>query len=281
MPGGRRSEARASAKGRVFRSERGSRPTPHPGEPSVSDASARWRSARARASASCARMRPTTASPRARDASARGSGHLRDSSSWRRPRRPRLTSAAPTRSRWTPPAQASSASRSAGCAFDDHGRESFVPAGAACRTRPGLGPGTPWYEDAQTPFTEALERLDARPDDRAALSTVLAEARPRDALTLWHLLSKLTRRRAGARLSIASPRSCRFPRASPAKGFSPRIARCSTPRGTPGLGVTSWWRLWKSPGPPDDLLMRVHGPPSPRVLSPERPNRGRERRARI
>ena len=33
-------------------------------------------------------------------------------------------------------------------AFENEGRESFIPAGAACLTRPGKGPGIPYYQDA-------------------------------------------------------------------------------------------------------------------------------------
>lgn len=75
--------------------------------------------------------------------------------------------------------------------FELHGRESFVPEGAACRTRPGAGPGTPHYEDASAAFQEALDTFDASGDPRAraaALRVVLAQARRRDALSLWHLL---------------------------------------------------------------------------------------------
>jgi hypothetical protein len=67
-------------------------------------------------------------------------------------------------------------------------RESIVPAGAACATRPGKGPGTPYYEDAAPEFREALESLDVGTGGDAALATVLARARKRDGLTLWHLL---------------------------------------------------------------------------------------------
>ena len=35
-------------------------------------------------------------------------------------------------------------------------RESMVPAGAACATRPGIGPGTPYFEDASQTFRTAL-----------------------------------------------------------------------------------------------------------------------------
>lgn len=73
------------------------------------------------------------------------------------------------------------------------GRESFIPAGAACATHPKTGPGTPYFEDAPESFRSALVILDAEnsTDDQrnTALKTVLAEARKDDALTLWHLLS--------------------------------------------------------------------------------------------
>jgi hypothetical protein len=40
-----------------------------------------------------------------------------------------------------------------------NGRESAVPAGAACATRTGFGPGTPYFEDASETFRKALTRL--------------------------------------------------------------------------------------------------------------------------
>jgi hypothetical protein len=75
-------------------------------------------------------------------------------------------------------------------------RESVVPAGAACATRPGIGPGTPYFEDASENFRAALSKFDFEPQNTAwskipALNLVLAESRPRDTLTLWHLLSRV------------------------------------------------------------------------------------------
>jgi hypothetical protein len=75
-------------------------------------------------------------------------------------------------------------------------RESMVPAGAACMTRRGIGPGTPYFEDSSEIFRKALSKLDFEPYDRdwskiPALNLVLMHARPRDTLTLWHLLSRL------------------------------------------------------------------------------------------
>jgi hypothetical protein len=75
-------------------------------------------------------------------------------------------------------------------------RESVVPAGAACATRPGIGPGTPYFEDASEMFRAALTKLDFEPNDTQwsktpALDIALREARPRDVLTLWYLLSRV------------------------------------------------------------------------------------------
>jgi hypothetical protein len=73
-------------------------------------------------------------------------------------------------------------------------RESMVPAGAACKTRPGIGPGTPYFEDASPSFRAALEEIDFKHDPAArssALDLMLSEARVRDTLTLWHLLARV------------------------------------------------------------------------------------------
>ncbi len=75
-------------------------------------------------------------------------------------------------------------------------RESMVPAGAACATRPGIGPGTPYFEDASEKFRVALSKLDFGyavdvPDVQRPLDIVITEARPRDTLTLWHLLYRV------------------------------------------------------------------------------------------
>jgi hypothetical protein len=79
--------------------------------------------------------------------------------------------------------------------FHRNGRESFIPAGAACATHRETGPGTPYFEDASEAFRSALLQLDSAaaslPEPQSALQVVLTQARPRDALTLWHLLSRV------------------------------------------------------------------------------------------
>ena len=77
--------------------------------------------------------------------------------------------------------------------FRSHGRESFIPAGAAAVTRAQSGPGTPYFEDASESFRAALSQFDVGTDPaerHAALQTILREARFHDGLTLWHLLSR-------------------------------------------------------------------------------------------
>jgi predicted anti-sigma-YlaC factor YlaD len=71
------------------------------------------------------------------------------------------------------------------------GRESYVPIGAMCETRPGVGPGTPYFANASDTLKDALERLDFENGGDEALAVVLAESRDKDTYTLWHLLSRV------------------------------------------------------------------------------------------
>jgi hypothetical protein len=83
-----------------------------------------------------------------------------------------------------------------GVALQLKDRESMVPAGATCATRPGTGPGTPYFDDASPNFRLALSKLDFGtavdiPELKSPLDVVLAESRQRDTLTLWHLLGRV------------------------------------------------------------------------------------------
>jgi len=79
--------------------------------------------------------------------------------------------------------------------FKRNGRESFIPAGAACATRPRIGPGTPYFEESSPRFRAALasfDFVDRTSEQRARdLAVVLSDSRPSDALTLWHLLARV------------------------------------------------------------------------------------------
>ena len=75
--------------------------------------------------------------------------------------------------------------------FQFKGLESLIPAGASCRTRPRAGPGIPYFDDAPENLKQALERLAFEKAGNEALDIILDEARVRDTLTLWHLLSRV------------------------------------------------------------------------------------------
>jgi len=132
--------------------------------------------------------------------------------------------------------------------FEYGGRESFIPKDAVCRTRPRVGPGTPYYEDAPSGYAAALTLLDfgpaTDPGRAAALETVLSTARRKDALTLWHLLTRGTveeRRLVYDRMAALVP---------PPEGVTfnavLRRDRRATDRWWNALGLddASWWRVW-------------------------------------
>ena len=134
-------------------------------------------------------------------------------------------------------------------AFQHGGRESFIPKDAFCATRTGAGPGTPWYRDAAPGMEEALTILDfSLTDDvrrQAALDTVLTLSRPKDALTLWHLLSRGPREdraRVYDRLASLVPPPAGTTREGILRGD--RLALDAWWNSL-GLDSASWWRMWK------------------------------------
>jgi hypothetical protein len=78
--------------------------------------------------------------------------------------------------------------------FRSKGHESFIPAGAAAAIYAHTGPGLPYFEDASEAFHSAVSQFDSVKESSVqrstALRVILREARPRDGLTLWHLLSR-------------------------------------------------------------------------------------------
>ena len=96
-------------------------------------------------------------------------------------------------------------------ALELQNRESVVPAGAACETRPALGPGTPYFEDASSVFRQSLKTVDFDPDAHtrsAALASILDQARPKDTLTLWNLLARVEgedRARVYDKMAVLAP----------------------------------------------------------------------------
>ena len=76
-------------------------------------------------------------------------------------------------------------------ALEDHGREAIIPTRTMCLTRRGIGPGTPFADNAPDALRAALVRFDF---EQASISDVLPEilrvARADDSVTLWHLLAR-------------------------------------------------------------------------------------------
>jgi hypothetical protein len=133
--------------------------------------------------------------------------------------------------------------------FKLNGHESFIPAGAACSTRPKLGPGTPYFEDAPSEFRAALERFDfedGTQQQRARdLAIVLAQSRKRDALTLWHLLARVDE---GQRLLVYDRLGALAP--PPASVSKEGILRLDQPMldlwwNALGFDDISVWRHWE------------------------------------
>lgn len=94
-------------------------------------------------------------------------------------------------------------------ALEGAGRSSMVGAGFDCETRPGKGPGTPSRVDASSSLREALSRFDFEGGRETALRGDLKMAGPRDALTVWHLIPRVSAAFRGevvTRLAELSPR---------------------------------------------------------------------------
>jgi len=140
-------------------------------------------------------------------------------------------------------------------ALESDGRQALVPQGAMCATRRGVGPGTPRYADAPAGYAEALNRLDFGtaddPQRGAALDVVISSARPRDGLTLWHLLARGTpqeRARVYDRLAELSP-----PPQGVTRAAILGVDREALDRWWDSIGerTGSWWNLkgkWNSKG---------------------------------
>ncbi len=139
-------------------------------------------------------------------------------------------------------------------ALAGRGRESFVPRGAKARLSGARGPGTPFYFDAPAALTAALDRLDGENSDAAAhaaaLEVALDSARPRDAMTVWHLLARsddrAVRERIVARLDQLAPAPEDHDRAALLAGDRDALDRRWS---SLGLGSAEFWRIWRQPWP--------------------------------
>jgi hypothetical protein len=133
-------------------------------------------------------------------------------------------------------------------AFEERGRESFVPAGASSRTDRVNGPGTPRYDDTDQGFRDAIDEVDNGRDPArraASLRFVLEHARGRDAMTLWHLITRVT---AGDRAAVVAALNSRVPMPQAiTRDAVLRLDRAALDQWWDALGLNeaSWWRKWK------------------------------------
>lgn len=138
--------------------------------------------------------------------------------------------------------------------FHLNGRDSFIPAGAMCSTRPGSGPGVPYFEDASPAFREAIAQFDSSPRNsqarEEALAMIFSQARVRDALSLWHLLLRTdvsARERVYDHLAALVPPPSGVTREGILALDSPMLDRYWNAL---DLGDISIWRLWEQSSPP-------------------------------
>ena len=137
-------------------------------------------------------------------------------------------------------------------AFEFAGRESFVPAGASCPTRAATGPGLPRFDDASAAFVTALEKLEGARDSASqatALRAALRQARPRDAMTLWHIIPRVApaeRRMVVRALEAMVP----LPQGVALESVL-GLDQSALDRwwDALGLGAAQTWREWKRPLP--------------------------------
>ena len=134
-------------------------------------------------------------------------------------------------------------------AFERDGLESFVPAGASCRTDPKRGPGTPRYDDESQAYRDALDDFDVGDPARRhdALQRVLQFGGHGDAVTLWHLIPRVDPADRGAVVDALADQAA-MPEGVTREAVM-QVDKAALDRwwDALGLGDTAWWRTWRRP----------------------------------
>jgi hypothetical protein len=133
-----------------------------------------------------------------------------------------------------------------------NGRESLVPAGASSRTHPTLGPGSPWYDDADEGFRDAVYELDFGSDGarRAdALQLVLARAEAGHPVTLWHLIKRVAGSDRAAIVDALADQVAMPPGVTREAVLTLDEAALDQWWNALGLGDADWWRKFGAPYP--------------------------------
>jgi len=136
-------------------------------------------------------------------------------------------------------------------AFERDGLESFVPAGASCRTNPRRGPGTPRYDNESQAYRDAIDDFDDADGDPArrhdALQRVLQYGGHGDAVTLWHLIPRVDPADRGAVVDALADQAAMPPGVTRDAVMRADKAALDQWWDALGLGDTAWWRAWKRP----------------------------------
>jgi hypothetical protein len=115
-------------------------------------------------------------------------------------------------------------------------RSTFIPAGAVAYAHPVLGPSIPINDDA----TDALRAAALQRD--VDVDVILKEARKKDALTVWHLISRVPegagRERVVTRLEELVPRPDGVTRDAVLHGDKAALERWRKETAS-----TGWWKL--------------------------------------
>jgi len=130
-------------------------------------------------------------------------------------------------------------------AFQAGDQESFIPAGASCRTYANRGLGTPYRTSSDAVFRAAVDSFDA--GRLEALTRVLESSRSEDALTLWHLL---TRTQGTDRVRVYERLREFIPLPSRDAILRADADALAEAWNALGYGDMGFWRRWKRPWSP-------------------------------
>jgi ferric-dicitrate binding protein FerR (iron transport regulator) len=134
-------------------------------------------------------------------------------------------------------------------AFERDGVESFVPAGASCRTDPKRGLGTPRYDNESQSYRDALDEFDYGDPARRheALQHVLQYGGNGDAITLWHLIPRVDPADRGAVVDALADQASMPDGVTRDAVMKADKAALDKWWDALGLGDTEWWRTWRRP----------------------------------